>query len=447
MATWLSRVKKVLFGVGLGVLLGTAALAVVLGSSGVFMRSAGAWTVPLRVAGRYTFDANVAGLLRLATTPLALRLLNGHIVTTSLGRLRFGRDDRTLVVRCQPCRIDHPRISAQPFVVPVLELRLARRDGDANKLDGQLRGGRAVVGFEASLAASGIDVDWTADDQKLAALYRLLADAIPEAAYARIEGRVTARGTLHLPSLKTASSVRVDGFEVGGLNTERYQYGWFKTTCGIKDGAPQFIVTGDGERRWVPLDAMGALLPAAVLAAEDQRFHEHAGFDEQEVAGVLAQLDAADPKRGASTLSQQAARVLVTGGERSAVRKLRETLYAVEMERTLGKARILELYLNTVDWGPNLCGAKAAARAYFKKSPAKLTPLEAAWLAGILRNPQLAYEREFRNGQPDLDRARWVLMQMRSLPRRERARWAQRGLAFAPAPPERKTALALEKTK
>ena len=84
-------------------------------------------------------------------------------------------------------------------------------------------------------------------------------------------------------------------------------------------------------------------------------------------------------------MTQQLARTLFTGGEKTAARKLRELLYAIEMERTLGKPRILELYLNTVDWGPGLCGARAAARTYFRKRPEQLTPLEAAWLAGILR--------------------------------------------------------------
>jgi membrane peptidoglycan carboxypeptidase len=180
---------------------------------------------------------------------------------------------------------------------------------------------------------------------------------------------------------------------------------------------------------------MGASLPAAVIAAEDQRFHVHAGYDEVEAASLLASLDATGPKRGASTLTQQLARTLYTGGDRTAARKLREALYAVEMERTLGKPRILELYLHTVDWGPGLCGARAASRTYFRKRPDQLTPLEAAWLAGILRAPHAAYEQQYLAGHADAERARAVLMQMRSLPKAERERWGYRPLAFAaPAP-------------
>jgi membrane peptidoglycan carboxypeptidase len=115
------------------------------------------------------------------------------------------------------------------------------------------------------------------------------------------------------------------------------------------------------------------------------------------------------------------------------VRKLRELLYALEMERTLGKPRILELYLNTVDWGPGVCGVKAAARAYFGKPAARLTPIEAAWLAGVLRDPHVAWEQQFRAHRPDRSRATQVLMQMRDWPKRERQRWSAQALAFAPA--------------
>jgi membrane peptidoglycan carboxypeptidase len=147
---------------------------------------------------------------------------------------------------------------------------------------------------------------------------------------------------------------------------------------------------------------------------------------------VLASVEEQGVSRGASTITQQLARGIFTGGERTAARKLRELLFAVEMERTLGKRMILALYLNTVDWGPGICGADAAARIYFGKRPGELTPLEAAWLASILPNPAQAYENEFLVGAADPARAARVLRQMRGLPRVERERWAAQTLAFAP---------------
>jgi membrane peptidoglycan carboxypeptidase len=104
------------------------------------------------------------------------------------------------------------------------------------------------------------------------------------------------------------------------------------------------------------------------------------------------------------------------------------------MERTLGKARILELYLNTVDWGPGVCGARAAARTYFGKPPARLTPIEAAWLAGVLRQPHAAYANEWRARAPQRERAEAVVLQMRDFPRRDRQRWARATLALRAAP-------------
>ena len=264
-----------------------------------------------------------------------------------------------------------------------------------------------------------------------------LGDAVPEAAFARIEGRVQAQGTLALPSRRASMTWSATGLEVGSLGTERLQYGWFRHACTQRDGTPRLVITGDGEKPWAAADALGPYLAAAVLAAEDQRFQQHAGYDEQVIAEILANVEDGRPKRGGSTITQQLARTLFTGGDRTAVRKLRELLYAIEMERTLGKARILELYLNTVDWGPGVCGARAAARTYFNRSPSRLTAIEAAWLAGALRNPHAAWEAQFEPRRPDRTRATQVLMQMRDWPKRERQRWTAQPLAFAaPAPPK-----------
>ena len=112
--------------------------------------------------------------------------------------------------------------------------------------------------------------------------------------------------------------------------------------------------------------------------------------------------------RGASTLSQQVAKLLVTGGERSPVRKLRELLYAVEMEQTLGKARILRLYLDNAPWGATICGARAAAHTYFNKRADQVTTDEAAWLAAMLHNPALEVRHWTDTGQINVKRTQWV---------------------------------------
>jgi hypothetical protein len=419
--------------VWIGVTLGLAAIclagAISVGvlSNGVLSTAAPAWIAEVHVAGR-AVRVNVPGLVRLATAPGVAQLLDGRSIDTPSGALVLRRVGRATVAVCSPCRLQHPTLSSTPLVLPRLELGAERTGANVN---GWLAGEGFRVEYTAHLAVDRIRLQWQLPATDLAAVYGALAPVIPEARTARIEGSLQAQGVLDLPSRRSSVAFGLAGLEVGGLGTEAVQFGGFRMSCAHAGGTTRRVVTGDGEARWVALDRMGPYLPAAVIAAEDQRFREHAGIDEAEVARLLANLDDDGPKRGASTLTQQLARTLYTGGERTAARKLRELLYAVEMERTLGKARILELYLNTVDWGPGLCGARSAARLYFRKRPDQLTPLEAAWLAGILRAPHVAHEQQFLAGQPEIERARRVLLQIRELPRAERVRWAGKPLVLA----------------
>ena len=437
MARWLGRIALVF---GAALVPAIAAAAFVLAASGVFDRRAGAWTVPVRLLPGVTVDANVSGLLRLATSPLGMRLLDGRSTTAAVGTLRFARDGETLVIRCAPCRIDHARIAAQRVSLPSTEVHITRRAGAEgnNVLDLRLSNAALAGSAVATLAPTGVTVQWQLPSVPLSALYRALVDAVPEARVAQIDGTLQAQGRFTLPSLRATTTLSFNRFEVSGLGTERLRYGRFSLACRHADGSPRQVFSGEGEKNWISLDALGPLLPAAVIAAEDQRFDEHTGFDPTEIARVLAPDEGEVLRlRGASTITQQLARTLFTGSERSAARKLRELLYAVEMEHTLGKPRILELYLNTVDWGPGLCGARAAAREYFGKRAAHLTPLEAAWLAGILRAPHAAHQQQFATGTPEHERARAVLMQMRSLPKAERERWARRTLVLGAAKTDR----------
>jgi hypothetical protein len=322
-------------------------------------------------------------------------------------------------------------MASVPLVLTRVELRAER---EYSKVAGQLAIDGVTATFVAQLAADRVRIQWQLPKTEVAAVYRALATIVPEAKSARIEGTLHAQGVLDLPSRRGSLVFGVDSLEVGGLGTEVLQFGWFRIACAGTSGAARTIVTGDGETPWVALDRMGAYLPAAAISAEDQRYFEHEGVDSTELAALFADVDGA-PRRGASTLTQQLARTLYTGGERTAARKLRELLYALEMERTLGKTRVLELYLNTVHWGPGICGARAAARSYFNKTPARLTPIEAAWLAGILRHPNTAYAEQFIVRTPEREHAVWVVQQMREFPRGDRRRWASAPLTFtAPRP-------------
>src|SRR6185436_9032613 len=157
---------------------------------------------------------------------------------------------------------------------------------------------------------------------------------------------------------------------------------------------------------WVPLDRISPSLQRAVLAGEDSNFATHHGFDYDAIqkAWDQAQKEAAkeaqregendswlpnlpDFKRGGSTISQQLAKNLYLSSERSFLRKGQEAVITYFMERSLSKHRILELYLNVIEWGAGLYGAEAASQYYFHKPAANLNAREAAFLSAMIPGP------------------------------------------------------------
>jgi monofunctional biosynthetic peptidoglycan transglycosylase len=138
--------------------------------------------------------------------------------------------------------------------------------------------------------------------------------------------------------------------------------------------------------RWVG-DDISPYLGRAVIAAEDQKFCSHNGFDWESIDKAIAAHERGRPLRGASTISQQTARTIFLVPARSWVRKGIEAYLTVLLEALWPKRRILAAYLNLVDWGHGNFGAEAAAQAYFHKRASALTAYEAARLAAILPNP------------------------------------------------------------
>src|SRR6266511_1244496 len=141
-------------------------------------------------------------------------------------------------------------------------------------------------------------------------------------------------------------------------------------------------------RQPVPMARISPHLRHAVLAAEDDRFYLHSGFDFQEIARALDDHDRGKPLRGASTISQQTAKNLFLWQGRSFLRKGLEAYLTVILETLLPKDRILEIYLNLAEWGDGIFGAEAAAHAYFAKPAAALWRDEAARMAAVLPNPR-----------------------------------------------------------
>jgi monofunctional glycosyltransferase len=142
------------------------------------------------------------------------------------------------------------------------------------------------------------------------------------------------------------------------------------------------------ERIWVPLEAMGPALLRAVMAAEDGRFCEHHGVDWGALRSVMRTAEGGGELRGASTITQQVAKNLFLWPGRSFVRKGLEFPLALYIDAVLPKRRILEIYLNLAEWGPDgEFGAEAAARRAFGRSARDLTLAQAALLAATLPNP------------------------------------------------------------
>lgn len=162
---------------------------------------------------------------------------------------------------------------------------------------------------------------------------------------------------------------------------------------------------------WVPYEKISSHLKRAILVAEDDRFVDHEGFDWD---GIQKAMEKNQKKgkvvAGGSTISQQLAKNMFLSGERSLLRKGEEALITVMMEKVLDKERILEIYLNVIEWGDGVFGAEAAARHYFGVSAAQLSQQQAAKMAAMVPRPRF-YDRN-RNAPWLLKKTEIILERM-----------------------------------
>jgi monofunctional glycosyltransferase len=185
------------------------------------------------------------------------------------------------------------------------------------------------------------------------------------------------------------------------------------STSLIDTRANQARAKGQQPRReqvWVTLDKISPNLQRAVLAGEDTNFLTHRGFDYEAIQKAFeqAQRESAreakkegedddwlpnlpEFKRGGSTISQQLAKNLYLSSQRSFIRKGQEALVTIMLERLLTKRRILEIYLNVIEWGDGIYGAEAASRRYFNKPASALNANEAAFLSAMIPNPRTVF--------------------------------------------------------
>ncbi len=165
-------------------------------------------------------------------------------------------------------------------------------------------------------------------------------------------------------------------------------------------GPPRRIDVSPDSPDFIAISAVPPLFVRTLLLAEDASFYGHRGIDLRELpAALLTNWSRGTAARGASTITQQLAKNLFLSREKRIGRKLQELAITFLLESALGKQRILEIYLNIIEWGPGLRGLRAAARAYFGKEPAALTPAEMAFLVAIIPGP-IKYQSSFARGAP-----------------------------------------------
>jgi monofunctional biosynthetic peptidoglycan transglycosylase len=164
---------------------------------------------------------------------------------------------------------------------------------------------------------------------------------------------------------------------------------------------------------WFSYDDISKQMALAVIAAEDQNFPTHFGFDFEQIEKAIEQSNRGRRLRGASTITQQVAKNLFLWEGRSFIRKGFEAYFTVLLELLWSKERILEVYLNIVEMGDMIFGVGAASQIYFKKTPDKLTSGQAALLATVIPNP-IRFSVKHPSGYI-LQRQDWILEQMISL--------------------------------
>lgn len=171
------------------------------------------------------------------------------------------------------------------------------------------------------------------------------------------------------------------------------------------------IVTGPTTEHWVAYRSIPYLVRRVVTVAEDASFPFHRGIDMAEIRDALGQsLDTNRRMRGGSTLTQQLVKNLFLSRERTALRKLREVLLTFHLESTLTKEEIFELYVNLIEWGPDIYGIGAASRYYFDRAVHALSPLEAAYLATIIPNPVRMHRHYASGSVPPPHRSRVIAL-------------------------------------
>lgn len=152
-----------------------------------------------------------------------------------------------------------------------------------------------------------------------------------------------------------------------------------------------FTINKGSPRNWIKLKDISYYARSAIVLSEDWSFFDHNGFDPEQMKMALSDMIYENRYRGASTITQQMIKNIYLSNSRTFWRKIYEIILSYKIERYLSKNRILEIYLNIIEFGPNIYGIRDASYHYFKKSPSEIGPREAAFLAMLLPSPKKYY--------------------------------------------------------
>jgi hypothetical protein len=310
--------------------------------------------------------------------------------------------------------VDDERFASEPVgpLAASFDGAVSWRREPASSLDlkGRLGAGAlaadVVVGVRRSAKGDLFDLDVATHEATFAAVVSALPPALRVEAVEGLDGPVSA--SLHVSGVLSdrphwvlepkldLSTLKREGRRRPSPLRETFVH---RPLTSQNQNRGRALVVGPSNPFFVPLASMPPLLVRSVLLSEDAGFYGHQGFEFSSlVEYLLKNREEGELVRGGSTLTQQLAKNLFLSREKSYARKLREALATVALEAQLGKERLLEIYLNTIEWGPDIYGVGEAARHYFAKPVQELTTLESAFLATIIPNP-VRYHAYCRRGE------------------------------------------------
>jgi len=257
-----------------------------------------------------------------------------------------------------------------------------------------------IEGWEKPVIDMTINFSDFSYDRAISALPVSLHPSLPDI---RLSGSMTGMFSMHLDtgdpdSLDYSYTGHIDPLKILNLGREINiddLKSPFRHNVRTETGKGISIMLSPGNPDFIPYRDIPRSLISAVMTAEDERFFSHRGFSEKHIRGSLIEnMKAGKVVRGASTISMQLAKNLYLSPERTLSRKLEEAFITVALEQNLNKKRIMEIYLNIIEWGNGIYGIGPAAQHYFGKRPEELKPMESAFLASIIACPR-------RNWHPD----------------------------------------------